>query len=290
MQENLTPSTQGSGSGAMTAEKLELQPISDPERPIGHSLRERFAAHLSETMETKAGYVPVLACCFATGLTDGTVYNAYGTFVSMQTGNTIFVALGTSGQNNRPFGWARSLCSIGCFAIGCVTFARLHKLIGGARLRRTVLFSFILQTVCVVIAAIIIQTGTIDGNYPSTRDPQDVNFTELAVVAVLSFQAAGQIVNSRGLGVSEVPTVVITSLVCDLVSDELLFAGLTKNGKRNRRFLGFVLTLLGAIVGGWISKATGQVGPCLWFVAALKACISLHWVGVIPLQRSTKGP
>ncbi|KAK7184272.1 uncharacterized protein CC84DRAFT_1234514 [Paraphaeosphaeria sporulosa] len=289
MEENSTPSIQGSQSGALTVEKLELQPISDPGRSIGPGLRERFAAHFSGTVETKAGYIPVLVCCFTTGLTDGTVYNAYGTFVSMQTGNTIFVALGTSGQNNRPYGWARSLCSIGCFAIGCVTFARLHKLIGGARLRRTVLFSFALQTVCVVIAAIIIQSGTIDGRYPSTRDPRDVNFTELAVVALLSFQAAGQIVNSRGLGVSEVPTVVITSLVCDLVSDELLFAGLTKNGKRNRRFLGFLLTLLGAIVGGWISKATGQVGPCLWFVAALKACISLYWVGVVPLQRLIKG-
>ena len=107
-------------------------------------------------------------------------------------------------------------------------------------------------------------------------------------MALLSFQAAGQIVNSRGLGVGEVPTVVITSLVCDLVSDEMLLAGLTKNGKRNRRFIGFVLTLLGGIVGGWISKSTGQVSPSLWFVAAIKACITLYWVGVIPLLRLTK--
>ncbi|KAF2446532.1 hypothetical protein P171DRAFT_357602 [Karstenula rhodostoma CBS 690.94] len=289
MKQDPVPSTPGSGSGALAEEKLEHQPVSDLEEPIGPSLRERFATHFSEKVETKDGYLPLLLCCFATGLTDGTVYNAYGTFVSMQTGNTIFLALGTSGQNNRPYGWARSLCSIGCFAIGCATFARLHKLIGGARLRRTVLFSFILQTACVIIAAIIIQSGTVDGHYPSNRDPRDVNFTEMAVVALLSFQAAGQIVNSRGLGVSEVPTVVITSLVCDLVSDELLFAGLTKNGKRNRRFIGFVLTLLGAIVGGWISKATGQVGPCLWFVVALKAFISLYWVGTIPLQRLRKG-
>lgn len=199
------------------------------------------------------------------------------------------MALGTSGQNNRPYGWARSLCSIGCFAFGCITFARLHKLIGGHRLRRTVLFSFLFQTICVIIAAAIIQSGIIDGRYPSPRDPADVNFTELAVVALLSFQAAGQIVNSRGLGVSEVPTVVITSLVCDLVSDEALLAGLTKNGKRNRRFIGFVLTLVGAIVGGWISKSTGQVGPCLWFVAALKACISVYWLGIIQLQKLMRG-
>jgi hypothetical protein len=121
------------------------------------------------------------------------------------------VALGTSGQNSKPFGWARSLCSIGCFTIGCLVFARLHKFVGGARLRRTLLLSFLLQTLCVLVAAAIIQGGVIDGSYPSQRDPNDVNFTELAAVALLSVQAAGQIVNSRGLGVSEVPTVVITS-------------------------------------------------------------------------------
>jgi uncharacterized membrane protein YoaK (UPF0700 family) len=92
-------------------------------------------------------------------------------------------------------------------------------------------------------------------------------------------------VNSRGLGVSEVPTVVITSLLCDLVSDEQILAGFKKNGKRNRRAIAFVLTLLGAICGGWISKATGQVGPCLWFVAAIKATITLSWLGVLPFLR-----
>ena len=180
------------------------------------------------------------------------------------------------------------LCSIGCFAIGCISFARFHKLVGGSRLRRTVFSSFALQTICVAIAAAIIQSGIIDGRYPSGRDPNDVNFTELSAIALLSFQAAGQIVNSRGLGVGEVPTVVITSLVCDLVSDEMLFAGLTKNGKRNRRFIGFVLTLLGGITGGWISKSTGHVGPSLWFVAAIKACITLYWLGMLPLLQSMR--
>ncbi|KAF1979382.1 hypothetical protein BU23DRAFT_642970 [Bimuria novae-zelandiae CBS 107.79] len=281
MQESPVSSTPGDS----TVEKLESQPTPASEQSNIPNARERLSKHFSTKVETSAGYIPLLVCCFATGVTDGTVYNAYGTFVSMQTGNTIFVALGTSGQNNRPYGWARSLCSIGCFAIGCITFARLHNLIGGPRLRRTVLFSFALQTICVVIAAAIVQSGILDGQYPSMRDPDDVNFTELAAVALLSFQAAGQIVNSRGLGVGEVPTVVITSLVCDLVSDELLFAAWNKNGKRNRRFVGFVLTLLGGIAGGWISKSTGQVGPCLWFLAAIKACITLYWLGLVPLQR-----
>ncbi|KAI1393239.1 uncharacterized protein F4822DRAFT_384030 [Hypoxylon trugodes] len=245
-------------------------------RSYGRHLLERF----SEKVDSTVGAVPLLACCFATGLTDGTLYNAYGTFVSMQTGNTVFVALGTSGQNNKPYGWARSLCSIGCFTIGCFAFSQLHKLIGGGRLRRTLCASFLAQTICVVVAASIIQAGVIDGSYPSNRNPADVNFAELAIVALLSFQAGGQIVNSRALGISEVPTTVITSLLCDLVIDERILEPFRKNVKRNRRVVAFVLTFLGAVCGGWISKATGAVQPSLWFVAAIKGTITLSWVFV----------
>jgi hypothetical protein len=237
-------------------------------------------------------------------------FSAYSTFVSMQTGmsarrgdwwrrkhllrlaqigNTIFIALGTSGQNSKPFGWARSLCSLGCFTIGCFSFARIHEYLGGARLRRTVVLSFLLQTICVVAIAAIIQSGIIDGSYPSARDPADVDFTELVAVALLSFQAAGQIVNSRGLGVSEVPTVVITSLLCDLVSDGQLLARPGDNAKRNKRAVAFVLTLTGAICGGWISKATGAVQPSLWLVAAIKAFITLYWVVSGPLLVRSRG-
>ncbi|KAI0895275.1 hypothetical protein F4806DRAFT_95111 [Annulohypoxylon nitens] len=260
--------------------KLEPGPVlvvnSSERRSTGFS----FTSQLTDEINSSLASIPLLACCFATGLTDGTLYNAYGTFVSMQTGNTVFVALGASGQNNKPYGFARSLCSIGCFVIGCFAFSRLHKLIGGGRLRRTLLTSFFAQTVCVAIAATIIQTGIVDGTYPSRRDPADVDFTELAPIALLSFQAAGQIVNSRGLGVSEVPTVVITTLLCDLVSDERILAPLMKNVKRNRRAIAFVLTLSGAICGGWISKATGAVQPSLWFVAAIKAVITLSWLWI----------
>lgn len=196
----------------------------------------------------------------------------------MQLGNTVFLALGTSGQNNKPYGWARSLCSIGCFVIGCTFFSRFHKILGGGRLRRTLFTSFFLQTVLVIVAAALIQGGVLDGRYPSQRDPADVDFTELAPIALLSFQAAGQIVNSRGLGMGEVPTVVITSLLCDLVSDENFFAPLGANVKRNRRAIGFTLTLAGAICGGWLSKATGAVQPSLWFVAGIKAMITLYWL------------
>jgi hypothetical protein len=167
--------------------------------------------------------------------------------------------------------------SIGFFVIGCVSFSRFHALIGTGRQRRTVFVSFLLQTILVALAAGIIQGGLIDGRYPSRRDPHDVDFAELAPIALLSFQAAGQIVNSRGLGVAEVPTVVITTLLCDLVSDPQIFAPLRQNPKRNKRAVAFTLTLVGAIAGGFISKATGAVQNSLWLVAALKLAITVFW-------------
>ncbi|KAI1502110.1 hypothetical protein F5X99DRAFT_379957 [Biscogniauxia marginata] len=259
-------------------EKSEPQSVRMTDGYRTRTFKHRYQKRLSEEVDPTFGALPLLACCFATGLTDGTLYNAYGTFVSMQTGNTVFVALGASGQNNKPLGWARSLCSIGCFVIGCMVFSHLHRLIGGARLRRTLFLSFLLQTICVVLAAALIQGGIIDGRYPSHRDPADVDLKELAPVALLSFQAAGQIVNSRGLGVSDVPTVVITSLLCDLVSDDNLLVPLRDNMKRNRRAIAFVLTLAGAMCGGWISKATGAVQPSLWFVAAIKMVITFTFL------------
>lgn len=103
----------------------------------------------------------------------------------------------------------------------------------------------------------------------------------MAPIALLSFQAAGQIVASRVLGINEIPTVVITSLLADLFSDPLLAVMpiMTSNPKRNNRVMGFVLTLLSSIVGGWMLKGTGQVQPALWVVFGIKLLISLSWLG-----------
>ncbi|KAG6017866.1 hypothetical protein E4U54_001780 [Claviceps lovelessii] len=245
---------------------------SETERPSkSASVWDRFSEHV----DLERAYIPLLACCFVSGLTDGTIYNAYGTFVSMQTGNTIFVALGTSGYNNKPYGWARSLCSIALFVLGSFVFSRISLWLDGRR-RGILMLSFFLQSLMVTLAAAIIQGGVIDGSYPSRRPITAVDFKELIIIALLSFQAAGQIVVSRTLKVGEVPTVVVTSMLCDLMSDPALFL-VGKNDKRNRRFVAFVLTLLGAISGGWISKTAGAVDPSLWTVAGIKLSIACCW-------------
>lgn len=104
---------------------------------------------------------------------------------------------------------------------------------------------------------------------------------EIAPIALLSFQAAGQIVASRILGINEIPTVVITSLLADLFSDPRLMAMpiMRGNPKRNNRVVGFTLTLVASIAGGWILKGTGQVQPVLWIVFSIKMIISFSWLG-----------
>ena len=191
-------------------------------------------------------------------------------------GNTIFVALGTSGYNNKPYGWARSLCSIAFFISGSFAFSRFSLYLGGTR-RGILMLSFFLQAAMVIVAAGIIEGGVIDGSYPSRRPPTDVDFKELIIIALLSFQAAGQIVCSRTLKMGEIPTVVVTSMLCDLMSDPALLT-LARNDKRDRRLVAFVLTLVGAICGGWISKASGSVDPSLWAVAGIKLVIALGWL------------
>lgn len=129
---------------------------------------------------------------------------------------------------------------------------------------------------CILIAAGLIEGGVIDGAVPSASS--NINWNQLAPIALLSFQSAGQIVSSRALDVGEIPTLVITTLLCDLCSDPLLFDSLQKNLKRNRRAAAFTLTLLGAIVGGWVSKATNGVQTMLWVAGAVKCFITITWI------------
>ncbi|KEY80438.1 hypothetical protein BA78_5164 [Aspergillus fumigatus] len=236
--------------------------------------KKSVAGFLKRDINAKHAEVLLYGCCLSSGLVDSTLYNAYNTFVSMQTGNTIFVGLGASNQNLKPYGWARSLTSIGCFVIGCFLFARLNRLLGPRR-RVTLVLSFLLQVAMLVITASLVQSGVIAG-IPSNPASSETHWSQEAPIVLLSIQSAGQIVASRALGFNEIPTVVITSLLCDLVSDPKLF--LLRNEKRDRRMVAFVLTLIGAIAGGWITKATRDISPVLWMAAGLKLIISVSWI------------
>ena len=195
----------------------------------------------------------------------------------MQTGNTIFIGLGgsTGHSTNKPYGWAKSLISVACFVLGSFFFSRFHRILKPLR-RSTLVMSFLIQTIIICLTAALIQTEVIDGNLSTI--PSDIDWKQAIPIALLSFQSAGQIVTSRALSLGEIPSVVITSVLCDLASDPQLFVGLPSNAKRNRRILAFFSILVGAVAGGWLTTETGSIQWSLWLSGGLKFVLTTAWL------------
>ena len=63
--------------------KTSLPPV--PKITTVNGLKKHFSVQVT----TSHGDVVLLICCIISGLVDSTIYNAYGTFVSMQTVFTI---------------------------------------------------------------------------------------------------------------------------------------------------------------------------------------------------------
>ncbi|KAL9612491.1 MAG: hypothetical protein Q9167_002922 [Letrouitia subvulpina] len=195
----------------------------------------------------------------------------------MQTGNTIFVGLGGSqgAEASKPYGWAKSLTSIFFFFLGCFLWSRFSRLLGPQQ-RRTLVWSFFLQTLAMFLVAGLVAGGAING--ARSTIPNDIDWLQEIPVAILSFQAAGQLAGSRALNLSEIPTVVVTSLIYDFGSDPGLRKPLTQNVKRNRRGLAFLGILVGAVVGGWVSRETDRMESALWIAAAVKMLVTVSLV------------
>ena len=154
----------------------------------------------------------------------------------------------------------------------------------------TLSLSFFIQSAFIFIAAALAQTQTVPA-FGISRLPTEMSEMQesahnavensalsLIPLALLAFQFGGQIVMSRILGINEVPTNVLTSLYCDLLSDPLLLAGLSKNPKRNRRVAAIVLLVSGGIIGGWLQRSSAGMSAALWLAAAIKLVIALAWI------------
>jgi len=249
---------------------------SSTQRPHRSSLLAYLLVPITPTLTS----LPLLLSTFISGLADAASYNAWSAFVSMQTGNTVFLALGASSQPlTRPYGWLKSLTSILFFMLGCAFFARLMRAFGcGGRTRLALAGSFAIQAAMMFTAAGL-ATGKVvptpDGPISPPASPP--MFIELVPLALLAFQAGGQIVASRVLGHSEIPTTVLTSVYCDLTSD----VGVLKrdNAVRDRRLMGVVCLVLGGIVGGWVSRSEAGLGTVFWIGGGLKCGLVVAWLG-----------
>ena len=248
-----------------------------PSTSSSSSLSIKAANHFKAPVRRRFAELPILACSFLSGMVDGTMFAAFKTFALMQTGNTIFLALGASGlDTRRPYGWLHSLLSLIFFALGAIFFSRLNKYLAPAHKRSTLALSFTIQSVFIFAAAVLVQVGWVDGSVPPANIHKE-EFNQLLAISLLSFQASGQMIATFTLNYGELSTVVVTGLLCDLWRDPALFAPFSKNPKRNRRAAGFVLMLLGAIAGGWLCKAVYSISATLWFVGGAKTVITAAW-------------
>ncbi|PSR77055.1 duf1275 domain-containing protein [Coniella lustricola] len=245
-----------------------------------------FLSTLRDEVDMAHTDVPVIACCFVSGLCDSVAFNASSVFVSMQTGNTIFLALGTA---HLPYGsstlWLKALVSIAAFWLGCFAFGQTRRI--GNKRKGTLALSFLVQAVLILVSAAVAQSRAVPAFALASLGSEateaalrtfETNAMSLLPLSLMAFQFGGQIVTSRVLGLNEVPTNVLTSLYCDLLSDPLLFAPARANIKRNRRVVAIVLMVVGAILGAWCQKSRAGMPTALWIAGAVKMCIAAAWL------------
>ncbi|KAK3677165.1 hypothetical protein LTR78_002703 [Recurvomyces mirabilis] len=242
--------------------------LSKPED--GNLVLRRIQGHMTVDISKAWGDLILLGCYIITGLLDSSSVQVWGSFVSMQTGNTIYFGLGLAApwKSNR---WIRAGISVGCFCIGSFFFARFHRYLG-QRKRWVMVLSFTIQIILMIIAALMVTLGPVTG----TSDPVTIWIS--LPIALIAFQSAGQAVSSRVLGYNGLTSVVLTSIYCDLFMDpKLLTASPRENIERNRRAAAAVCVAVGAFFGGlWGNSEYGLPGA-LWTAIVLKGIVIVLW-------------
>lgn len=209
-----------------------------------------------------------------TGLLDSASIAEFGSFVSMQTGNTVYIGLGLS-DPTATTRWIKSGTSVLSFCFGSFVFARFHRRFS-VRRRATLIVAVFVQLLCIMAAALIITMYPNNGSKP-VSGKLDTKWTTLVPLFLLAFQSAGQAVISRALNYGTLTSVVLTSIYCDLFMDAKLFAGLTENVERNRRTAAPLLLLAGAVLGGLWSKTAIGIAGALWTSCVLKVAVLTCW-------------
>lgn len=116
------------------------------------------------------------------------------------------------------------------------------------------------------------------------------NFLDLCPVALLSFQAAGQVTLSRLLSIVELPTIVLSALYHDFTADLYTIKEswrkssnvgeffLVHQKRQEKRLACIVALFLGGIIGGEMYKSPARMGGALWVAAGLKLAVTVGWI------------
>lgn len=151
---------------------------------------------------------------------------------------------------------------------GSLLTGRIYAAVGLTR-RLTLVLSFLLQTLCIAIPALLVRTKVV---------PESAVGNKFVLIAIpfLAAQSGAQVVTAKSLGFNELPTTVLTSVYNDLASDMRLLAW--KNPKRDRRVGAIAMILLGGISASWISRTAGGLTAVLWLGAGMKLLLSFSWL------------
>ncbi|KAK7970614.1 hypothetical protein PG996_000957 [Apiospora saccharicola] len=212
--------------------------------------------------------VVLLLCYIITGLLDSAAISTWGSFVSMQTGNTVYIGIGLAAPNESKR-WVKSGISLISFCVGSFCFSRFHRHFSPCR-RWVLCASFLIQMTFIIAAACVLTFVPSAGN-----EKDSIEWNVLLPVALVAFQSCGQAVTSRALKYNSLTSVVLTSIYCDLFSDTQLFA--FNNTERNRRVGAPLLLLVGAIMGGILSRSALGTAGVLWIAAGLKLLAAITW-------------
>ncbi|KAI1433310.1 hypothetical protein GGR50DRAFT_669520 [Xylaria sp. CBS 124048] len=247
--------------------------IPDEESPLlpgdrSSALKQRWRHGLTADIRRDWTDLVLLVCYIITGLLDSAAISTWGSFVSMQTGNTIYLGLGLASPSTSTR-WLKSGTSIAFFCLGSIFFSSFHRAFSPKR-RWVLCASFLVQTAIIVAAAAILQFA------PMPDNPQaSIGWTELVPIALIAFQSCGQAVTSRAVKHNALTSVVLTSIYLDLFSDVELFA--VRNVERNRRVAAPLLLLAGAVLGGTLAQSSAGFASALWISAALKLGLVAAW-------------
>ena len=166
------------------------------------------------------------------------------------------------------------------FIAGALVTAQLSEHFG--QLRRVVLtLNFLFQTLCIIIASIVVSAHLIPRN-DRDNHPEVLGDTRIiGAIPALAFQSGATIATSRLLGYgNEIPVNVLTSTYAALASDPKIFA--VKNASRNRRVAACVCVLTGAFCATWIMKRGPGLVLILWLAAGMKLAITLGVFALLP--------
>ncbi|OJK01215.1 hypothetical protein ASPACDRAFT_115807 [Aspergillus aculeatus ATCC 16872] len=237
----------------------------------------RLHTHLTTPLTQRWTDLLLLICYIITGLLDSSAVFIWGSFVSMQTGNTVYAGLGLTGLDPTAR-WQKSLLSIGSFCAGSVLFAGIHRHL--SRTRGALALSFALQTACIAAAATITSVYRSPDGGGKKEGP--LEWTVAVPLALVALQSSGQAVASRVLGFSALTSVVLTSIYCDLFSGPVLqrfsWVQVVRNPDEWRRLGAVVGLLLGVVMGAAWARSEAGLEGALWTAVGLKGLITVTWL------------